>query len=238
MFHSQLIQAKKSVSAAVPAGSYLLPSRIQATNLLQSGKSTLLSVLLRILDMVSGTILIDGLDLRSLPRSTIRSRLITIPQEPFILAGTVRYNLDPTVLISDEQIITALEKVGLSDLLDARGGLNALMMDNPLSQGQQQIFCLARAMLRLGEGDAKGRGKIMVLDEATSNVDSETDALMQKLIREEFKECTILTVAHRLDTIADSDCIAVLDGGRLVEFESPEVLMGRQSLFRELRGRH
>jgi ATP-binding cassette subfamily C (CFTR/MRP) protein 1 len=185
--------------------------------------------------MTTGTIVIDGLDLRSLPRSTIRSRLITIPQEPFILAGTVRYNLDPSTQATDAHIITALEKVGLWTLLSSRGGLDASMSDNPLSQGQQQIFCLARAMLRLRDG--KGMGKIMVLDEATSNVDGETDALMQKLIREEFSECTILTVAHRLDTIADSDRIAVLDRGNLVEFESPAALMGRASLFRELRGR-
>jgi ATP-binding cassette subfamily C (CFTR/MRP) protein 1 len=204
-----------------------------------SGKSTLLSVLLRILDMTTGTILIDGLDLRSIPRSTIRSRLITIPQEPFILAGTVRYNLDPSSRVPDSLIILALTKVGLWTLIESRGGLDSSMLENPLSQGQQQIFCLARAMLQLGEdkGEGRGRGKIMVLDEATSNVDAETDGLMQKLIRDEFKECTILTVAHRLDTIFDSDRVLVLDGGRLVEFERPDVLMGRESLFRELRGR-
>lgn len=229
---------RKSVFVAALAGKSSLYKLLTQLLIHPSGKSTLLSVLLRILDMASGTILIDGLDLRFLPRSIIRSRLITIPQEPFILAGTVRYNLDPSTLVADDQIVTALEKVGLWDLLGSRGGLDTLMLDNPLSQGQQQIFCLARAILRLGEGDEKGRGEIMVLDEATSNVDSETDALMQKLIREEFKECTILTVAHRLDTIADSDRIAVLDGGQLAEFESPEVLMGRESLFRELRGRH
>ena len=204
-----------------------------------SGKSTLLSVLLRILNITHGTILIDDFPLSEIPRSTIRSRLITIPQEPFILSGSVRYNLDPSTLIRDSRIITALQKVGLWDLLSERGGLEALMTDNPLSQGQQQIFCLARAMLRLGDGEGKdrGRGKIMVLDEATSNVDAETDALMQKLIKEEFAECTILTVAHRLDTIADSDRVAVLDGGRLVEFDRPEVLMEREgSLFSELRG--
>ncbi|KAH6713295.1 putative multidrug resistance protein, partial [Leptodontidium sp. MPI-SDFR-AT-0119] len=176
-----------------------------------SGKSTLLSVLLRILDMTSGTILIDGVDLKVVPREIIRSRIVTIPQEPFILSGTVRLNADPTSIASDNSIIAALVKFGLWDILSARGGLDAEMAANPLSQGQQQIFCLARAML-------KPEAKILVLDEATSNVDAETDRTMQRLIREEFKDFTVLTVSHRMDTIMGSDRIAVLDGGRLVEF--------------------
>lgn len=103
------------------------------------------------------------------------------------------------------------------------------MTTNPLSQGQQQIFCLARAMLRKGS-------KILVLDEATSNVDAETDGLMQRLIREEFKEWTTVTVAHRLDTIMDSDRIFVLDKGMLVESGSPEELLTKKGAFWELRG--
>jgi ATP-binding cassette, subfamily C (CFTR/MRP), member 1 len=104
------------------------------------------------------------------------------------------------------------------------------MNTNPLSQGQQQIFCLARAMLRTG------KGRILVLDEATSSVDSETDLQMQRLIREEFSECTVLTVAHRLDTIMDSDRVIVLDAGRLVEMGSPEELMKTEGTFWGLRG--
>ncbi|KAH7420082.1 putative multidrug resistance protein, partial [Cadophora sp. MPI-SDFR-AT-0126] len=180
-----------------------------------SGKSTLLSVLLRILDMTSGTILIDGIDLQMVPREIIRSRIVTIPQEPFILSGSVRLNADPTSTATNESITAALTKVGLWDILSTRGGLDADMTANPLSQGQQQIFCLARAML-------KTNAKILVLDEATSNVDAETDRTMQRVIREEFKEFTVLTVAHRMDTIMDSDRIAVLDGGRLVEFKEPQ----------------
>ena len=104
------------------------------------------------------------------------------------------------------------------------------MNTNPLSQGQQQIFCLARAMLRTG------KGRILVLDEATSSIDSETDLLMQRLIREEFRECTVLTVAHRLDTIMDSDQVIVLDAGRLMEMGSPEDLIKNEGTFWELRG--
>jgi ABC-type multidrug transport system fused ATPase/permease subunit len=180
--------------------------------------------------MDSGTIKIDNFDLQVIPREIIRSRIVTIPQDPFMLAGSVRLNADPASLTSDEAIITALTKVGLWDILSSRGGLEADMTTNPLSHGQQQIFCLARAMLRTGS-------RILVLDEATSNVDAETDKLMQRLIREEFVEWTILTVAHRLDTILDSDKILVLDGGRVVQFGEPEELLSVEGPFRELRGR-
>ncbi|CZT41190.1 related to multidrug resistance protein [Rhynchosporium secalis] len=177
-----------------------------------SGKSTLLSVLLRILNITSGTILVDGIDLSVVPRELIRSRIVTIPQEPYILSGSVRFNADPTSTTTDSSIIAALTNVGLWDILAARGGLDVDMAANPLSQGQQQIFCLARAML-------KTNAKILVLDEATSNVDAETDLIMQRLIREGFKDFTVLTVAHRMDTISDSDRILVLDGGRLIDIK-------------------
>jgi ATP-binding cassette subfamily C (CFTR/MRP) protein 1 len=123
-------------------------------------------------------------------------------------------------------------------VLEGRGGLDAEMMSNPLSQGQGQIFCLARAMLRIGNRKAGESGKgILVLDEATSNVDAETDQLMQRLIREEFSGYTIITVAHRLETIRDSDWIAVLDEGRLIEWDTPEKVLGRSlGLVREVNG--
>jgi ATP-binding cassette subfamily C (CFTR/MRP) protein 1 len=180
--------------------------------------------------MDSGTIIIDGIDLEVVPREIIRSRLVTIPQEPFILSGSVRLNADPTFTSSDALIIAALTKVGLWSILSERGGLDAEMTASPLSQGEQQIFCLARAMLRTG-------GRILVLDEATSNVDAETDQLMQRLIREEFAGYTIITVAHRLDTILDSDRIIVLDSGTVVEIGTPAELLARPSAFRELRGK-
>ncbi len=196
----------------------------------RSGKSSLLSVLLRILDNSSGTITINDLDVSIIPREIIRSRIIAIPQEPFILSGSVRLNSDPTGLATDNLIIAALTKVGLWTILESRGGLDAEMTANPLSQGQQQIFCLARAMLRKGS-------KILVLDEATSNVDAETDGVVQRLIREAFAGWTIITVAHRLDTILDSDRIIVLDQGTVVESGSPEDLLARKGAFWELRGR-
>jgi ATP-binding cassette subfamily C (CFTR/MRP) protein 1 len=155
-----------------------------------SGKSSLLMTLLRLLDIQSGSILIDGLDLKIIPRQTIRSRMIAIPQDPFLLSGSVRLNADPSGKLPDEAIIEALSKIQLWSAVESRGGLDSQMQDQPLSQGQQQLFCLARAMLR--------KSKIVILDEATSSVDAQTDMLMQKVIREEFNTHTIITVAHRV----------------------------------------
>lgn len=187
--------------------------------------------------MTTGTITIDNLDLSTLPRETIRSRITAIPQDPFILSGSVRLNADPTSTSSDADIITAITKVNLWPILSSRGGLDADMSASPLSQGQQQIFCLARAMLKGANEDQTGN-RILVLDEATSNVDAETDKLMQKLIKEEFGRYTILTVAHRLDTILDADRVIVMDSGRVVEMGKPGELLKRgDSAFRALRGR-
>jgi ATP-binding cassette subfamily C (CFTR/MRP) protein 1 len=180
------------------------------------------------LELDSGTILIDGVDLQTVQREEIRTRLITIPQDPFIINETVRVNADASGSVPDSVIIETLTKVGLWETINSRGGLDAQMKVQPLSHGQQQLFCLARALML--------KSKILVLDEATSNVDGETDQLMQRIIRSEFKEHTIITVAHRLDTIMDSDVVAVLDGGRLVEFGPPQELLGRESLFREMHG--
>lgn len=197
-----------------------------------SGKSSLLATLLRLLDLApgSGTIFIDGVDIQVLPRELIRERIVAIPQDPFMLNGTVRLNMDPHGKVPDDLIVDVLSKLRLWPIIQGRGGLNADINAQPLSQGQQQLFCLGRAMLRKGM-------KILVLDEATSNVDKETDQVMQKIIREEFRAQTIITIAHRLDTIMDSDRIAVFDSGRLVEFDRPGALLGRESVFKTLTGR-
>jgi ATP-binding cassette subfamily C (CFTR/MRP) protein 1 len=131
--------------------------------------------------------------------------------------------------MTDATIIESLSKVQLWEAINSRGGLDVQMQTQPLSHGQQQLFCLARALMK--------KSKILVLDEATSNVDGETDQLMQKIIRSEFKDHTIITVAHRLDTIVDSDLVAVLDRGRLMEVGPPEVLLEKPSLFRDMYGK-
>lgn len=189
-----------------------------------SGKSSLVGSLLRLLELNSGCIIIDGIDLAKIPRETIRERLVAIPQETLILTGSIRFNVDPTKIHSDNSIIEALECVGLWSLLEERGGLDAEITNAGLSKGQQQLLALSRAILR--------KGKILLLDEPTSNVDSETDATMQRILKEEFANCTVLTVAHRLDSIMDCDAVAVVDAGRLVEVGSPgELLKSQDSWF-------
>ncbi|KAL1301830.1 hypothetical protein AAFC00_006015 [Neodothiora populina] len=192
-----------------------------------SGKSSLLLALVGLIETCAGSITIDGIDIGTVPRETVRQRLIAIPQHPFILPGTVRANADPYGLAPDVSIVSALTKVGVWSALATRGGLDAMLSEQPLSQGEQQLFCLARAMLR--------KSKVLVLDEATSSVDNETDNLVQRIIKEHFQGYTIVSVAHRLDTIIDSAKIAVFDAGQLVEFDSPEKLLSRDnSLFRAM----
>jgi ATP-binding cassette, subfamily C (CFTR/MRP), member 1 len=227
---SMTISQGQKIGICGRTGRYAHPESIIMFELtvlaLNSGKSSLLLSLFRLIEFDSGTIVIDGIDLRTLPREVIRTRMIAIPQDPFVLSESVRVNANTSGEATDNSIISALEKVQLWDSIQARGGLDAQMKSQPLSQGQQQLFCLARAMLR--------RSRILVLDEATSNVDTETDQLMQRIIRKEFSQHTIITVAHRLNTILDSDVVAVLHEGRLVEFGPPGELLSKPSLFRDL----
>lgn len=201
-----------------------------------SGKSTLISLLFRLLPTRTGMITIDNMDLSTIPRHNLREALIAIPQEPYILSGSVRFNAaphsaplsDPTPepgftnasgCISDRSIIAALEKVDLWSLIAARGGLSIPISDVSLSHGQKQLFCLARAILR------KETSKILVLDEATSSVDKGTDELMLNLIKEEFAEHTVISVAHRLSSLVGCDRVIVMDEGRIVEMGVPWTLM-------------
>lgn len=193
-----------------------------------SGKSSLVLALLRMLNIKSGKIEIDGLDLQRLPRTTVRERVNVIPQESLFLPGTVRMNLDPRGKCNDIALVDALQKVQLWPTLGARGGLDGELKNDLLSHGQRQLFCLATAILR--------KTRIVVLDEATSNVDHETDKLMQRIIREEFRGCTIIAVAHRLNTIMDFDRVAVLDHGVLCELDTPMALLAWQSRFRNMWG--
>lgn len=122
----------------------------------------------------------------------MRERVVSIPQDPFILSSTVRNNADPLGTATDEEILSALQRIGIWSTLEIRGGLDAVLLDCPLSQGQQQLYCLARAILR-----KLNRG-ILILDEATSSIDSDRDAVMQNVIREVFSGYTIISVAHRV----------------------------------------
>ena len=234
-----------------------------------SGKSSLLSALLHILEYRDGSIEIDGLDLSTVPRNILRQRLNVIPQEPFFINGSFRLNANPWLLdsdkedddtasmpsnIPDEDIIDALTLVTLYSTILSKGGLDAPMESDSLSHGQKQLFCLARAILRQRHfasssssttkppnSDPKNK-QILILDEVTSSVDIETDALMQTIIRNEFRDCTIVAVAHRLNTIKNFDTVVVLGvGGKIVEVGRPGELLERdgvdgekRSAFREL----
>ncbi|KKY16042.1 putative abc multidrug transporter [Phaeomoniella chlamydospora] len=190
-----------------------------------SGKSSLILALFRMIEWTSGTIVVDGLDLSNVPQQDIRLRLNAVPQDPYFIVGTVHLNLDPYQTTTEIEAIHALSKVGLWQTCIT--SLDVEMKPNELSYGQRQLFCLARAILR--------KGKIVVLDEATSSVDRKTDALMQRLIREEFKNHTIIAVAHRLDTILDFDRLVVLQEGCIKECDTPLNLLQREgSAFRAL----
>ncbi|PQE32692.1 ABC multidrug transporter protein [Rutstroemia sp. NJR-2017a WRK4] len=191
-----------------------------------SGKSSLILTLFRMLDLSRGCITIDGIDITRLPRELVRSRLNAIPQEPFFVKGTFRDNLDPHEVADDVSLMNALRMVSLGSIVPSTGSLDSEMDADILSHGQRQLFCLARAIVR--------PAKILIMDEATSNMDQETDALIQGIIRNVFKNCTIIAVAHRLNTIVDFDRVALFDQGELMEFDAPANLLERPSLFKRL----
>ncbi|CAF3694293.1 unnamed protein product [Adineta steineri] len=190
-----------------------------------AGKSSLIQILFRMGILVDGQIKIDNIDITSVGLDDIRSRISIIPQEPVLFTGTMRNNLDPFGEYSDAEIWQALEQVQLKTLVadDMPNGLESIVTESGsnLSVGQKQLVCLARAILK--------KSKILVVDEATANVDNATDELIQRAIRDKFRECTVLTVAHRLRTVIDSDRILVLGNGELLEFDTPDELLSNPS---------
>ncbi|KAG8512068.1 Multidrug resistance-associated protein 7 [Galemys pyrenaicus] len=194
-----------------------------------SGKSSLLLVLFRLLEPSSGRVLLDGVDTRQLELAELRSQLAIIPQEPFLFSGTVRENLDPWGRHQDRVLWQALEQCHLSEVIGSLGGLDGEVGEGgrSLSLGQRQLLCLARALLT----DAK----ILCIDEATASVDQKTDQLLQQTICRRFANKTVLTIAHRLNTILNSDRVLVLQAGRVVELDSPAALRNQpHSLFQQL----
>ncbi|XKL66880.1 hypothetical protein PGB90_010300 [Kerria lacca] len=195
-----------------------------------SGKSSLTLSLFRIIESASGKILIDGIDISTIGLHTLRSNIAIIPQDPVLFCGSLRINLDPFSQYSDEEIWFALELAHLKTFIcSLNSGLLYEVEENGqnFSVGQRQLICLARALLR--------KTKILVLDEASAGIDLETDELIQFTIRSVYKNKTILTVAHRLNTIMDYDRIIVLDKGVIVEYDSPEALLKRKnSVFYEM----
>uniref|UniRef100_A0A8C9ZNG8 Multidrug resistance-associated protein 1 n=1 Tax=Sander lucioperca TaxID=283035 RepID=A0A8C9ZNG8_SANLU len=191
-----------------------------------AGKSSLMLGLFRIIEAAEGHIFIDGVDIAQLGLHELRSRITIIPQDPVLFSGSLRMNLDPFDSYSDEAVWRALEYSHLKSFVSglpnklnhecSEGGEN-------LSVGQRQLLCLARALLR--------KTKILVLDEATAAVDMETDNLIQSTIRSQFEDCTVLTIAHRLNTIMDYTRVLVLDKGEMAEFDSPSNLIAQRGAF-------
>ncbi|KAF3821360.1 hypothetical protein GH733_010938 [Mirounga leonina] len=194
-----------------------------------AGKSTLSNCLFRIVERSGGKIIIDGIDISTIGLHDLRGKLNIIPQDPVLFSGTLQMNLDPLDKYSDSELWEVLELCHLKEFVQSlpkkllheitEGGEN-------LSVGQRQLVCLARALLR--------KTKILILDEATASIDFETDNLVQTTIRKEFSDCTILTIAHRLHSIIDSDRVLVLDSGRITEFETPQNLIFQKGLFFEM----
>ncbi|XP_010523938.1 PREDICTED: ABC transporter C family member 4-like [Tarenaya hassleriana] len=191
-----------------------------------SGKSTLIQVLFRLVEPSGGKMIIDGINICTLGLHDLRSRLGIIPQEPVLFEGTVRTNIDPTEQYSDEEIWKSLERCQLKEIVASKPEkLDSLVVDNGenWSVGQRQLLCLGRVMLK--------RSRLLFLDEATASVDSQTDAVIQKIIREDFEACTIISIAHRIPTVMDCDRVLVIDAGRAKEFDKPGKLLEKQSVF-------
>ena len=188
-----------------------------------AGKSSLIAALYRLTEP-EGDILIDGHSIKEKRLVDLRTSISIIPQDPVLFTGTLRMNLDPFDGFSDEEIWNSLNLANLTSFVsNLPQGLKYEITEggDNLSIGQRQLMCLARALLR--------KTKILVLDEATANVDLETDDLIQKTIRQEFCHCTVMTIAHRLNTIADYDKVLVLNQGEVVEYDSPSMLMSNKS---------
>lgn len=207
-----------------------------------SGKTSLIQALLRMADISEGAIYLGGENISEIPRNMVRARLSCLTQEPFLFSNTVRFNADPLGEHDDNDIMNSLKRVGLwyifaEKATNGSDPLDVMMTETMLSHGQRQLFCLGRALLK--------KTAMLILDEPTSrygvpivlvyagiltllcSVDRQTDAMIQQVIRSQFKDRTIIMIAHRLDTLLDFDKIAMLDQGSLVEFDSPRNLLKR-----------
>ncbi|KAF4969944.1 hypothetical protein FSARC_2930 [Fusarium sarcochroum] len=211
------------VSLDIPAG-----FKVGVVGRSGSGKSSLLACLLRLLEVDSqSTIKFDGVDITTLPRQTVRASVAVVPQHPFFLKKTsIRDNLVPRGQQSDERILAVISRLKMGDAVEKLGGLDVMLDVERLSQGQRQLLCLARALL--------ANKRIILLDEASSNVDAKSEQLIRQVVREEFVGCTVIAIAHRLGAVVDFDRVAVMGGGRVIEWDNPRELLKRESEFKRL----
>ncbi|KAL5747607.1 hypothetical protein ACOSQ2_024904 [Xanthoceras sorbifolium] len=195
-----------------------------------SGKTTLISALFRLVEPTEGDIIIDDLNISTIGLHDLRLHLGIIPQDPTLFSGSIRYNLDPLSQYSDNEIWEVLGKCHLREVIQEKEeGLDSLVVENGSnwSLGQRQLFCLGRALLK--------RSRILVLDEATASIDNATDSILQKTIRREFADCTVITVAHRIPTVMDCNAVLAISDGKLVEYDEPVKLISKDgSLFGQL----
>ena len=205
----------KSVSFKIEAN-----QKIGVVGRTGAGKSTLCLALCRIVEAASGQIFIDGVDISKISLQNLREKIAIIPQDPTLFEGTLRFNLDPENKSSDPELIELLKLASLENLIDRNiEGLYQQIdaKGDNLSSGEKQLICICRAILR--------RNKIVLMDEATANIDIKTEETIQKLINERFRDATVITIAHRLNTIINSDKVLVLDKGKVAEFDTPKILM-------------
>uniref|UniRef100_K3X5W9 Uncharacterized protein n=1 Tax=Globisporangium ultimum (strain ATCC 200006 / CBS 805.95 / DAOM BR144) TaxID=431595 RepID=K3X5W9_GLOUD len=191
-----------------------------------AGKSSLVVGLMRLVELDSGSIVIDGVDISTIGLHDLRGKISIIPQDPVLFSGTVRSNVDPFDQYSDDQIWTSIKRAHLGNAVTALDG-KVDEKGNNFSVGERQLLCIARALLK--------RSRIILMDEATASIDTETDRKIQLSIREEFKDCTCLTIAHRINTIMDADRILVMEKGSVGEFDTPAALQKKSDgLFKSL----
>ncbi|EQC27313.1 hypothetical protein SDRG_14934 [Saprolegnia diclina VS20] len=214
----------QNVTFAVPGG-----AKVGVVGRTGAGKSSLVVALMRLVEVDAGRITIDGVDVATVPLHRLRDAVSIVPQDPVLFSGSLRYNLDPLQLYSDDRLWAALKAVhltgvgSLDDVVAERGG--------NYSVGERQLLCMARALLK--------QSKVIVMDEATASVDPATDRRLQATIRDVFADCTCLTIAHRLNTVLDADVMLVLDAGAVAEFGPPSTLLANpDGLLSHLVGGH